>query len=102
MILQLTSPIPVTTPKGSALAHAIIDYGIESDLFWVCFQDDTGECWTWRNSEIRAQKNVTQGRDYISPFCNSEKIENEDLINECMKKCDKVLESLYKINKFFE
>jgi hypothetical protein len=23
---------------------------------------DTGECWTWRNQDIRAEKNVTFGR----------------------------------------
>lgn len=68
MITQLSPAIPVITPKGPALAHFIIDYGIESDLFWVCFQDATGECWTWNNREIRAHKNITQGRDYISPF----------------------------------
>lgn len=64
MILQLNPPIPLDTPKGPALAHFIIDYGIESNLFWVCFQDETGECWTWDNKVIRAQKNITIGRTY--------------------------------------
>jgi len=68
MIQQLNPPIPVITPKGTSLAHFIIDYGCEYDLQWVCFQDSTGECWTWKNSDIRAQKNITQGRDYITPF----------------------------------
>lgn len=68
MILQLSPCIPITTPRGPALAHAIIDYGPESELLWICFQDDTGECWTWSNRMIRAQKNITQGREYISPF----------------------------------
>lgn len=61
-VIQLDPPIPLDTPKGSALAHALIDYGAEHDLLWICFQDDTGECWTWRNPEIRAQKNITMGR----------------------------------------
>ena len=64
MILQLNPPIPLVTPKGPSLAHFIIDYGIESNLFWVCFQDKTGECWTWENKDIRAQKNITVGRTY--------------------------------------
>jgi hypothetical protein len=68
MILQLNPPLPVVTPKGRALAHFMIDEGIEHDIKWVCFQDSTGECWTFKNPEVRAQKNLTQGRDYISPF----------------------------------
>lgn len=65
-IIQLNPPIPMTTPKGESLAHFLIDYGIEEDLMWVCFQNDTGECWTWRNSKIRASKNITIGREKIS------------------------------------
>jgi hypothetical protein len=52
----------VSTPKGTALAHLVIDYGVEYNLMWICFQDDTGECWTWENKDIRAQKNLTIGR----------------------------------------
>lgn len=62
MILQLNPPIPVETPKGPGMAHLVIDYGIEHNLFWVVFLDATGECWTYTNPEIRAQKNVTLGR----------------------------------------
>lgn len=62
MILQCNPPIPVETPKGKGLAHFVIDYGVEHHLNWVCFIDVTGECWTFRNPEIRAQKNITYGR----------------------------------------
>jgi len=62
MLLQLNPPIPVTTPKGKALAHILIDYGIEHDLIWVCFNDLDGECWSWSNKDIRIQKNTTLGR----------------------------------------
>lgn len=62
MILQLNPPLPVTTPKGKAVAHFLIDYGIEYNILWVCFQNDTGECWTWDNKDIRVQKNITIGR----------------------------------------
>jgi hypothetical protein len=64
MITQLNPPIPIITPKGNAYAHILLDYGAEFDLLWVCFQDNTGECWTWRNQDIRAQQNITIGRKY--------------------------------------
>jgi len=67
-ILQLNPPIPLTTPKGEGLAHLLIDYGAEFDLLWVCFQGDTGECWTWANPDIRAPKNITFDRRNISPL----------------------------------
>lgn len=60
-MLQLNPPLPVHTPKGPGLAHLVIDYGPEMDLVWVVFQQ-TGECWSWRNQDIRAQINVTMGR----------------------------------------
>ena len=63
MILQLNPPIPVETPKGPGMAHLVIDYGVEHNLFWVVFIDATGECWTYTNPKIRAQKNITLGRD---------------------------------------
>lgn len=62
MILQLNPPIPLETPKGSALAHFLIDYGPEFDLLWVCAIDETGECWTLNNKLVRFQKNITMGR----------------------------------------
>ena len=68
MIIQLNPCLPVITPKGTAIAHFVIDRGMEHDLEWVCFIDGTGESWTYGNPEIRACKNITQGRDYISPF----------------------------------
>jgi hypothetical protein len=62
MMLQLNPPIPVTTPKGKALAHVLIDYGIEYDLMWVCFNHSDGQCWTWGNKDIKIEKNITIGR----------------------------------------
>ena len=66
MITRIEPSIPVTTPKGKATAIAWLDYGLEHDLMWVCFQDDTGECWTWENADIRARVNITIGRKTIS------------------------------------
>ncbi len=67
-MMQLKPTIPVITPKGPAQAMFIIDYSPEHDLYWVCFLDHNGECWTFNNKEVRAQKNVTLGREYISPY----------------------------------
>ena len=62
-ILQLSSPLPLNTPKGKAWAHLVIDYGQEHDLQWVCFIDATGECWTYGNAVITIQNNITLGRE---------------------------------------
>ena len=62
MILQLNPPLPLMTPKGSALAHLVIDHGPEHDLQWVTFIDCSGECWTFSNRVVRAVKNITMGR----------------------------------------
>jgi hypothetical protein len=62
MITQLNPPIPVVTPDGKGMAHIVIDYGVEHDLLWIVFQSN-GECWSWRNQDIRAQNNITIGRD---------------------------------------
>lgn len=62
MLTELREPLPVITPKGKAFARYIIDYGMESNLLFVCFQDDTGECWTWGTPDIRLQNNITLGR----------------------------------------
>lgn len=61
-MLQLDPPLPLVSPKGKCLGHLVIDYGIEGDLYFVCFQDDTGECWIWPNRLIKAQNNISYGR----------------------------------------
>lgn len=62
-ILQLDPPIPLDTPRGPGIAHLVIDYGLEQNLMWTVFLDANGECWTFSNPEIRAQKNITIGRN---------------------------------------
>ena len=57
-LLQLDPPIPLHVKGHNALAHALIDYGAEFDLLWVCFLDN-GECWTVANPDVRAQENWT-------------------------------------------
>ena len=66
MITQLNPPIPVVTPHGKGMAHMVIVYGIEHDLLWVVFDDD-GQCWSWRNQDIREQNNITMGRVTEAP-----------------------------------
>jgi hypothetical protein len=61
VLTQLTPWICLQTPRGKAYAVAVIDYGPDHDLLWVCFQCDTGECWTWANPQVRADRNVTMG-----------------------------------------
>jgi hypothetical protein len=65
MILQLNPPIPLETPKGKAIAHFMVDYGIEHHWLWVCFHEN-GECWTWQNTDIKARPNPTFGRNIKS------------------------------------
>lgn len=82
MIIQLNPAIPVTTPKGAALAHALIDEGLEHDIKWICFLDINGECWTFKNQYIRAQKNITHGREFLSPFYDPDDVVFQDQDDE--------------------
>lgn len=61
-MLQLNPPIPLKTPKGNGWAYFLIDRSQEHHLEWVVFLDDSGECWTFQNPEIRIQYNYTMGR----------------------------------------
>jgi len=58
MILQLNPTIPLETPKGKGFAHFILDYSQEHEMIWIVFIDETGECWSFRNPEIRLQRNM--------------------------------------------
>ncbi len=62
MLLQLNPPLPMICDKGRGLAHFLIDYGMESHLYWVIFLDANGECWTLDNTKVRMQNNFTLGR----------------------------------------
>ncbi len=65
-MLQLNPPLFMETPKGSGVAHFVINAGIESHLIWVVFLDDSGECWSVANPYVRMQKNWTHGRPATS------------------------------------
>jgi hypothetical protein len=64
-MLQLDPALPVMAFRNGewhkAMAHGWMDYGIEDDLFWICFVDDC-EPWVVSNRHIRAQSNITIGR----------------------------------------
>jgi hypothetical protein len=64
VVTQLNPTIPVMTPKGKGYAHLVIDYSQEHDLHWVVFIDNSGECWTFPNSKIRIDTNITLDRNY--------------------------------------
>lgn len=72
MMIQLQPPIPLETPRGSGLAHLVIDYGPEFSLLWSVFLDDSGECWTFTNEDVRAVKNITMGRTAISKIAGGD------------------------------
>ena len=63
-MIQLNPPIPMNTPKGEGFAHLMLDYGPESDLYWVVMITDTGEIWTYANRYVRGSKNITRGRTH--------------------------------------
>lgn len=64
-MIQLNPPLPLNTPKGKGWAYFLIDRSQEHDLEWVVFIDQTGECWTFKNSDIRIQENYTMRRQYL-------------------------------------
>lgn len=61
MFTELRQPLSMISPKGRALAIAVIDYGFQSDLIWVCVQCDTGELWCWGNRDVKMEANITMG-----------------------------------------
>ena len=66
-MLRLDPPLPLLVRLADglwhqAMAHLVLDYGFEHDLAWTVFVDETRECWTLRNRDVRAQDNVTAGR----------------------------------------
>lgn len=65
-MLQLNPPLPLKTPKGDGVAHFLIDYGPESDLYWTVFITATGEIWTFSNRDVRADTNITLGRTNVA------------------------------------
>lgn len=63
MVTQLHTPIPVhVIDKGSGIAFAVIDYGIEHNLICVTALDENGEICCAPNPKVRVAENWTLGR----------------------------------------
>ena len=43
MIHELRQPWSVTTPKGKANVYLVMDYGFETDTFFLCVLKETNE-----------------------------------------------------------
>jgi hypothetical protein len=86
-MIQLNPQIPVVTTKGNGWAFFLIDRSQEHDLEWVVFLDNTGECWTFKNSDIRIQKNYTLHRKNISDIEKRDRnpVKSSDLPNQEQK-----------------
>jgi len=53
MLTQLSPTLPVTTPQGAGYAIAVIDYGQEHHLMWVCVMDVDGEILVVPNPDVK-------------------------------------------------
>ena len=69
---ELREMLWLDMPKELALAKFLIDRGIDSDNEWVCVVNDTGEIWSFDNSDVRAAKNITIGRRVDKPAGSKE------------------------------
>lgn len=61
MILQLNPPIPMKTPRGNGFANFLVDRGMEFDLEWIVFLENS-EIWSFLNRDVRLEKNYTYNR----------------------------------------
>jgi hypothetical protein len=77
MMIRLDPPLGLVTPKGTGFAHFIIDYGQEHNLIWVVFIDDTRECWSFQNSDVRLQDNQTMTRNFKNTVVDLKKSTSE-------------------------
>lgn len=66
-IIRIDPPMELDTPRGRAQAHFLIDYHLGGNLVWVCFQRDTGECWSYSNPEVLLPPCETSGVRSQSP-----------------------------------
>ncbi len=70
MILQLNPALPFKhIDKGNFLAHFLVDYGMESEIYFIGILEESGEIWCYSNRVLRAQKNISLGRTFDeNPF----------------------------------
>jgi hypothetical protein len=73
VVSRCDPPLPVICPRGAGLAHWRIERGIECETtyeVWITAGPHAGEIWEFGQAQLRAQTNVTAGRDAASlPRC---------------------------------
>lgn len=69
VIVELRQVIWLETPKGVALAKFLVDRGVDADNEWICIVNETGEIWSFDNSDVLVCKSYTLGRrtDWSKP-----------------------------------
>ncbi len=60
----------MSTPKGDGWAFFMIERSQEHHIEWVIFLDNSGQCWTFQNPEVRMQNNYTMNRKKDLSFNN--------------------------------
>jgi hypothetical protein len=75
MILPLNPPIPVETPEGRGQAIYLIEYGPEYDLYWITRLENSQECLTFNNRDIRAR--ISASAEIVAPKVESTGPESE-------------------------
>lgn len=49
-------------PCGTGLAHFLVNYGIETNDYWICIMDNEGKTYQIPNTLFRGQINHSVGR----------------------------------------
>lgn len=65
VVTRCDPPLPMNTPLGPGLAHWRIERGIEMSTcyeVWISSGDHLGEIWEFPQTVLRAQSNMTAGR----------------------------------------
>lgn len=62
VIHEIRQVIWLDTPKGQALAKFLVDRGVDSDNEWICIVNETGEIWSFDNSDVLVCKSYTLNR----------------------------------------
>lgn len=67
MIIQLQHPIALETPRGKAWAVARIEENHQpEESLWVTYLEESGECWTFAQPEVRAEKRTpAYAKDHV-------------------------------------
>lgn len=66
---QLDPHLYLVTPLGPAVCHLV--WGHPDEIWYGCFQEETGECFWFPNHLIRLTPNASDGRVKVSEIkCN--------------------------------